>query len=187
MDAPNINVGPILRRIDNTLASVWIACRQSYHCILQIYKGDKVKVKKSYGVPSLPWRRSCSRLTAMKHLKYNSVKINRSLLSRLNWQHLVWYADDVTGMLLPYGVTQEVTERGGEEKVQIRLDNSSPIEEISTAPAMIPVCLREHIIQEYAGFARDSGSCHWIGFEELLVIIVITGASGPGTQLTPRR
>jgi len=49
MPLPNIIAGPILRRVDNTNVSVWIAFTKNFGLTLKLYEGDGVKVTAGSG------------------------------------------------------------------------------------------------------------------------------------------
>ncbi len=278
MSVPNIIAGPILRRVEKNKVSVWVACSKNYHCTLNIYEGDGVKLgasgdsESSTGAqlvetsknetPAVQFGKnlwialitaevSGLGLQAGKIYSYNVVIENmqeshdkgdlrtegflkdgehlerpqkalgykenvlpsfalpsdkpeylfiaqascrkmhgygEDALSYLDKviedfgkdtepqikkrpQQLFLtgdqiYADDVAGMLLRYGSTLDGTSLVGEEKVQIRMNNGSPVEELSAEHVTFPVYLRQHLVNEYGGLTSDSASCHLISFEE---------------------
>jgi len=47
MASPKLIAGPILRRVDKKKVSVWVAFSNNYHCSLNVYEGDGIKLTAS--------------------------------------------------------------------------------------------------------------------------------------------
>ncbi len=268
MSAPNIIAGPILRRVEKSKVSVWIAFSKNYHCTLKLYDGDNVNVESATSAieiltdnaeaPTVPFGKnlwialitakiSVPVLQADKIYSYNVlfesttdltdkgdlrtdgllsdnehearpqkalgyeenvlpsftlpsddpaklfiaqascrkmhghgedalafldkiIEDNRTEPGKRPQQLFLTgdqiYADDVAGTLLRYAGNLDSTSLVGDEKVQIRVNNSSPIAEISADHVTLPAYLRQHLINTYAGLTSGSADCHLISFQE---------------------
>lgn len=80
------------------------------------------------------------------------------------------YADDVPGALLKYAGNTGGVELVGHETVQIRKNNSGPVKTVGADIVNFPIFLRQHVLNEYAGFTSTSASCHLIAFEEFCAV-----------------
>lgn len=80
------------------------------------------------------------------------------------------YADDVPGALLNYAGNTGGVELVGQETVQIRKNNSDPIQTVEADIVNFPVFLRQNLMNEYAGFSSTDADCHLITFEEFCAV-----------------